>query len=141
MNRRTHIAWLVPGVVLAWVLSALVTSGQQSQNQKSGGNGSYKQKYPTKNGKGKNVPKFKGKNSNTNSKKGTSGGGGSITIPQPTIITFSTFRLRLRGFRTPMNRRMPPSRPAMSAISGARFQQPAVSATTQTPVAKGKSSP
>ena len=140
MKSHTHVAWLVPGVVLAMVLSALVTSGQQSQNQNSGGSGSYKQKYPTKNGKGKNVPKAKGKKFNSNTKKGTSSGGGSITIPQPTIITFSTFRLRLRGFRTPMNRRMPPSRPAMSAISGARFQHSAP-ATTQTPIAKGKSSP
>ena len=139
MNRHIHIALLLPGMVLAWVLSGLVTSGQQSQNQQSGGN---KQYYPTKSGgKGKVVTNYKGgpTNANNNTKVGSSGGGGVI-IPRPTI-TFSPYRLRLRRLRTPMNRRLPTSRPAMSAISGARFQRGLTTASTNSTPVKGKSTP
>jgi len=119
MNNRTHIAWLLPIMALAMIFSGLVTSGQQS------GNGNYNQKYPAKGGGwGKYVGKQKGNQSGANKggSKGGSVGGSGPGVTRPTI-TLSIVRLRLRSFRTPQIRRMPPSRPTMSAINGARFQR------------------
>ena len=115
MNNRTQIAWWLPIMALAMVFSDFVSSGQQS------GKGGYNQKYPAKGGGwGKNVGQQKGNPSGSN--KGGSVGGSGPGITRPTI-TLSIFRLRLRSFRTPQVRRMPPTRPTMSAINGARFQR------------------
>ncbi len=126
MNRHTHIAWLLPGMALALIFSGLVTSGQQS------GNGSYNQKYPAKGGgKGKSVGKATGQppGANKGGSKGGSAGGSGPGVSRPTI-TLSMVRLRLRSFRTSQSRRLPPSRPAMSAISGVRFQRAASTSKT-----------
>ena len=66
--------------------------------------------------------------------------GGNNNVPRPGI-TMPVIRLRLRGLRTPLNRRLPPSRPAMSAISGARFQRGLTTTSTNSAPAKGKSVP
>ncbi|MBR90467.1 MAG: hypothetical protein CMO66_04240 [Verrucomicrobiales bacterium] len=78
---------------------------------------------------------------------GGGGGGSGIVIPTRPA-TLSTVRLRLRLLRTPLNRRLPPARPAMSAISGARFMRtsvPALGGGTPAPVpaapTKGKATP
>ncbi len=126
MNCRTHIAWLLPSTALALIFSGFVSSGQQS------GNGKYNQKYPAKGGGfGKSVGKSKGNPPGAN-KGGSKGGSSGGTVPgvsRPTI-TLSIVRLRLRSFRTSQSRRLPPSRPAMSAISGVRFQRAASTSKT-----------
>ena len=68
----------------------------------------------------------------------SSGGGGNVPRPG---ITMPVVRLRLRGLRTPLNRRLPPSRPAMSAISGARFRRGLTTASTNSAPNKGKATP
>ena len=66
----------------------------------------------------------------------SSGGGSNVSRPG---ISMPVVRLRLRGLRTPLNRTLPPSRPAMSAISGVRFQRG--TASTNSAPTKGKSAP